>query len=55
MEDSDAFYWVISSSIKMNVYFTSERNSYGITNSDWKDGKVFSVETSIGDSKGIAV
>ena len=38
---------------KMNVYFTSERNSYGITNSDWKDGKVFSVETSNDNSKGI--
>ena len=34
---------------RVKFYFTPERNSYGITNHDWKDGKVFSVETMNGD------
>ena len=36
---------------RVKFYFTSERNSYGITNHDWKDGKVFSIEAMNGDSK----
>ena len=28
--------------IDMSIFFTSEKNSYGITRSVWKDGKVFS-------------
>ena len=33
------------------LYFTSERNSYGVTNFDWKDGKPYSVKIPNGNQK----
>ena len=36
---------------EMKVYFTSEKNSWGITASDWKDGEVFVVNIAGGHYK----
>ena len=37
----------------IKLYFTSQSNSYGITNYDWKDGKVFMEEIPSGHRKSI--
>ena len=37
------------------VIFTSEMNSYGVTQRNWRDGKEFSFITSVGNSKSIVL
>lgn len=35
----------------IKVFFTSDKNKYGVTNRDWRDGKPFSIYTSLGKRK----
>ena len=38
---------------KVKIFFTSEDNLYGVINSNWRDGKAYSIEPSGGDLKEI--
>ena len=47
------FWSSVSPVPEMKLFFTSEKNSYGVTLLDWRDGKVFRIETPPGYHKEI--
>ena len=46
--------WSLTHLLVVDVFFTSEKNSYGITRRDWRDGEVYSFSIKSGTKKDIS-